>query len=261
MRIDLLSIFPDFFSTPLHEGIIRRAQQAGIIDIGIHNIRAYASDRHQMTDDRPYGGGEGMVMKPEPLAACLQAVPRQGDREKRRVILMSPRGTPFAQEQAMRYAALDQLILICGRYEGVDERFTERYVDEECSIGDYVLSGGELAALVITDAVCRLLPGALGCADSAEKDSFSRSLLKHSQYTRPPVFEDLEVPAVLLSGNHAGGARHRFIESVRLTRTKRPDLLTGLELSREERKWLGQEDLLTQVEQMQQQVQCRERGT
>ena len=246
MRIDLLSIFPDFFTTPLNEGIIRRARQAQIIDIGIHNIRDHAEGRHQMTDDRPYGGGEGMVMKAEPLTACLRAVPSCGG--KRRVILLSPRGVPFSQEQALRYAGHDQLILICGRYEGVDERFSERFVDEECSIGDYVLSGGELAALVVTDAVCRLLPGALGCADSAERDSFSRSLLKHNQYTRPPVFADLEVPAVLLSGDHAAVARHRFVESVRLTLARRPDLLAGLNLSREERKTLKEEGLLAQVE-------------
>ncbi len=247
MRIDLLSIFPDFFTTPLNEGVLRRAIQARIIDIAIHNIRNFAKDRHQMTDDRPYGGGEGMVMKPEPLAACLKAVPRHG--ERCRVILLSPRGAPFSQEQAQRYAGYDQLILICGRYEGVDERFTERFVDEECSIGDYVLSGGELAALVLTDAVCRLLPGALGCAGSAERDSFSRSLLKHHQYTRPPVFADLEVPAVLLSGDHAAVARHRFVESVRLTLARRPDLLAGLSLNRDERKLLQREGLLAAVEQ------------
>ena len=247
MRIDLLSIFPDFFTTPLNEGIIRRARQARIIDIGIHNIRDFAEDRHQMTDDRPYGGGEGMVMKAEPLTACLRSVPRHGSRC--RVILLSPRGVPFSQQQAQRYANQDQLILVCGRYEGVDERFSTCFVDEECSIGDYVLSGGELAALVVTDAVCRLLPGALGCADSAERDSFSRSLLKHSQYTRPPVFADMEVPTVLLSGDHAAVARHRFVESVRLTLARRPDLLKGLGLSKEERKLLKEEGLLTLVEQ------------
>ena len=252
MRIDLLSIFPDFFTTPLDEGIIRRARLAQIIDIRIHNIRDYACDRHQMTDDRPYGGGEGMVMKPEPLAACLKAVPPYG--KKHRVILLSPRGPRFSQQQALNYTRFDQLILICGRYEGVDERFTERFVDEECSIGDYVLSGGELAALVVTDAVCRLLPGALGCADSAEKDSFSRNLLKHGQYTRPPVFEGMEVPPVLLSGDHAAVDRYRFVESIRLTLSRRPDLLEGLDLSREERKVLRQEGLLTQVEHMQARV-------
>ena len=256
MRIDLLSIFPDFFASPLGEGIIRRARQAQIIDIAIHNIRDHAGDRHQMTDDRPYGGGEGMVMKPEPLAACLKTVPRRG---RSRVILLSPRGVPFSQQQARLYADFDQLILVCGRYEGVDERFSSHHVDEECSIGDYVLSGGELAALVVIDAVCRLLPGALGCADSAERDSFSRSLLKHDQYTRPPVFEGLEVPAVLLSGDHLAIARHRFLESVRLTLDRRADLLNGLELSKAERVLLAQEGLLDRVEQArQEQKQARE---
>ncbi len=246
MRVDLLSIFPDFFASPLEEGIVRRARQAGIIDIVVHDIRAFARDRHRMTDDRPYGGGEGMVMKPEPLAACLAAVPRQG--HSRRVVLLSPRGVRFSQARAQTYLGHGQLILVCGRYEGVDERFTSRYVDEECSIGDYVLSGGELAALVVVDAVCRLLPGALGCADSAERDSFSRSLLKHGQYTRPPVFEGEEVPKILLSGDHAAIARYRFVESVRLTLARRPDLLEGLELNEEECRLLAREGLLARVE-------------
>ena len=253
MRIELLSIFPDFFAGPLDEGIVRRARQAGLIDIGIRNIRDYAEGPHRMTDDRPYGGGEGMVMKPEPLAACVSAcLASAAADETRRVVLMSPRGCAFSQAKAREYAELDRLVLVCGRYEGVDERFCRRYVDEECSIGDYVLTGGELAALVITDAVCRLLPGALGCADSAEKDSFSRSLLKHGQYTRPPVFEGLEVPEVLLSGDHAAVERHRFLESVRLTLERRPDLLPGLELSRDERKWLARAGLLDEVERARQ---------
>ena len=253
MRIDLLSSFPDFFAGPLQEGIIRRARQAGIIDIGIHNIRDYAEGPHRMTDDRPYGGGEGMVMKPEPLAACLSAcLASAPESETRRVVLMSPRGRAFTQAKALEYAGLDRLVLVCGRYEGVDERFRARHVDEECSIGDYVLSGGELAALVITDAVCRLLPGALGCAESAARDSFSRSLLKHGQYTRPPVFEGLEVPEVLLSGDHAAVERHRFLESVRLTLERRPDLLPGVALSRDERKWLARAGLLDAVERARQ---------
>ena len=258
MRIDLLSIFPDFFHTPLTVGgIVHRAQQAGILTIGIHNIRAFAEGRHQVTDWRPYGGGEGMVMKAEPLAACLESVPRTG--ERRRVVLMSPRGALFSQARAQEYAELDQLVLICGRYEGVDERFTQTCVDEECSLGDYVLSGGELAALVVTDAVCRLLPGALGCADSAKKDSFRRSLLKHHQYTKPLVFAGLTVPEVLRSGDHGAVDRHRFLESVRLTLSRRPDLLPGLELSRTERKWLDQAGLLAEVEAAQAGTGTRER--
>ncbi len=248
MRIDLLSIFPDFFLTPLQEGIIRRAREAGLLDIGIHNIRSFAKDRHQMTDDRPYGGGEGMVMKPEPLTACLKAVPRIG--EKERIILLSPRGKKLSQAKAARYSQYDHLILICGRYEGIDERFTSRYVQEECSIGDYVLSGGELAALVVVDAVCRLLPGALGCADSAEKDSFSRNLLKHGQYTRPPLFEGLPVPKVLLSGDHAAVARYRFLESIRLTIERRPDLLARLTVEPEEKRLLIQEGLWDELNKL-----------
>ncbi len=248
MRIDLLSIFPDFFLTPLQEGIIRRAREAGLLDIGIHNIRSFAKDRHQMTDDRPYGGGEGMVMKPEPLTACLKAVPRIG--EKERIILLSPRGKKLSQAKAAQYSQYDHLILICGRYEGIDERFTSRYVQEECSIGDYVLSGGELAALVVVDAVCRLLPGALGCADSAEKDSFSRNLLKHGQYTRPPLFEGLPVPKVLLSGDHAAVARYRFLESIRLTIERRPDLLARLTVEPEEKRLLIQEGLWDELNKL-----------
>lgn len=248
MRIDLLSIFPDFFLTPLQEGIIRRARETGLLDIGIHNIRSFAKDRHQMTDDRPYGGGEGMVMKPEPLTACLKAVPRIG--EKERIILLSPRGKKLSQAKAARYSQYDHLILICGRYEGIDERFTSRYVQEECSIGDYVLSGGELAALVVVDAVCRLLPGALGCADSAEKDSFSRNLLKHGQYTRPPLFEGLPVPKVLLSGDHAAVARYRFLESIRLTIERRPDLLARLTVEPEEKRLLIQEGLWDELNKL-----------
>lgn len=248
MRIDLLSIFPDFFLTPLQEGIIRRAREAGLLDIGIHNIRSFAKDRHQMTDDRPYGGGEGMVMKPEPLTACLKAVPRIG--EKERIILLSPRGKKLSQAKAARYSQYDHLILICGRYEGIDERFTSRYVQEECSIGDYVLSGGELAALVVVDAVCRLLPGVLGCADSAEKDSFSRNLLKHGQYTRPPLFEGLPVPKVLLSGDHAAVARYRFLESIRLTIERRPDLLARLTVEPEEKRLLIQEGLWDELNKL-----------
>ena len=248
MRIDLLSIFPDFFLTPLQEGIIRRAREAGLLDIGIHNIRSFAKDRHQMTDDRPYGGGEGMVMKPEPLTACLKAVPRIG--EKERIILLSPRGKKLSQAKAAQYSQYDHLILICGRYEGIDERFTSRYVQEECSIGDYVLSGGELAALVVVDAVCRLLPGALGCADSAEKDSFSRNLLKHGQYTRPPLFEGLPVPKVLLSGDHAAVARYRFLESISLTIERRPDLLARLTVEPEEKRLLIQEGLWDELNKL-----------
>jgi tRNA (guanine37-N1)-methyltransferase len=246
MIFDVLTIFPEFFVSPLQEGIIRRALQEGIIEVGVHNIREYALDRHRMTDDRPFGGGEGMVMKPEPLASCLKAalvgnVPT-------RVILLSPKGQVFTQATAQRLAAYSRLVFVCGRYEGVDERFRDKYVDEEVSIGDYVLTGGELAALVMMDAVSRLLPGVLGCEDSAAKDSFSCGLLKHTQYTRPRVFEGTAVPDVLLSGDHAAITRHRFVESVKITLERRPQLLAEVQFTAAERKILKKEELLSRID-------------
>jgi len=246
MVFDILTIFPDFFASPLQEGVIRRALVDGKIKVGVHNIRDYAVDRHQMTDDRPFGGGEGMVMKPEPLAACLKAL---GSRPAAsRVILLSPKGERFNQQAAQRLAEFEQLIFICGRYEGVDERFRDKYVDEELSIGDYVLTGGELAALVALDAISRLLPGVLGCEHSAPNDSFSCGLLKHKQYTRPRVFEGTAVPEVLLSGDHAVIARHRFVESVAMTLERRPDLLLEVEFSADERKILRKTGLLDSID-------------
>ncbi|WP_448872009.1 tRNA (guanosine(37)-N1)-methyltransferase TrmD [Desulfobulbus propionicus] len=246
MIFDFLTIFPEFFVSPLQEGIIRRALNDGKVEVRIHNIREYATDRHRMTDDRPFGGGEGMVMKPEPLAACLQSARTAGLRS--RVVLLSPVGQRFTQRTAERLTGYDQLILVCGRYEGVDERFRERYVDEELSIGDYVLTGGELAALVVLDAMIRLLPGVLGCGESAVNDSFSCGLLKHRQYTRPRVFEGMAVPDVLFSGDHAAVARHRLLESVTLTLQRRPDLLSAMTFTPAERKILRQAGLLAQVE-------------
>jgi len=244
----VLTIFPDFFFSPLREGIVRKAQDEGKIEISLHNIRDHALDKHHMTDDRPFGGGEGMVMKPEPLAACLRAAVRPEC--SRRVILLSPKGERFDQAGAARLAGYDQLLLICGRYEGVDERFRSLYVEEELSIGDYILSGGELAALVVIDAVSRLLPGVLGCSDSATNDSFSRGLLKHAQYTRPQVFEEMGVPEVLLSGDHAAIDRYRLIESVRLTLERRPELLAGARFTPQEEKILRRAGLYGRIEAM-----------
>ncbi len=248
MRFELLTIFPDFFASPLAEGIMRRAMQEGRIRVAVHNIRDFALDKHHMTDDRPFGGGEGMVMKPEPLAACLRAACGADEGTSSRVILLSPKGEPFTQSTAERLAGQDRLALICGRYEGVDERFRERCVDEELSIGDYILTGGELAALVVMDAVTRLLPGVLGCEDSAAQDTFSRGLLKHGQYTRPRVFEGLAVPEVLLSGDHAAIAAYRFLESVRLTLARRPELLVNVPFSRAEIRLLKREGLYDRIE-------------
>ena len=246
MRFDILTIFPEFFVSPLNEGMVRLALCAEQIRVAVHNIRDHAQDRHHMTDDRPFGGGEGMVMKPEPLAACLKAAVSEGP--KPRVILLSPRGERFDQAAAARLAGEERLLLVCGRYEGVDERFRSRYVDEELSIGDYILTGGELAALVVLDAVTRLLPGVLGCKESAACDTFSRGLLKHGQYTRPRVFEGEAVPEVLLSGDHAAIAAHRFLESVRLTLARRPELLATVRFTPAETKMLGRAGLRQQIE-------------
>lgn len=246
MLFSVLTIFPDFFLSPLQEGIVRRALGEGKIEVAVHNIRDHALDRHRMTDDRPFGGGEGMVMKPEPLAACLKAARREGCRS--RVLLLSPKGLRFDQEHAQRLTGYEQLIFVCGRYEGVDERFRTQYVDEELSIGDYVLTGGELAALVVMDATCRLLPGVLGCEHSARNDSFSCGLLKHAQYTRPRVFEGVAVPEILLSGDHEAIDRYRLIESVRLTLERRPELFAAARFSPAEQKILQRAGLYNRIE-------------
>ncbi|PIE57484.1 MAG: tRNA (guanosine(37)-N1)-methyltransferase TrmD [Desulfobulbus propionicus] len=245
MIFEIATIFPDFFSSPLQEGIIRRAIAAGKIQVRIHNIRDWATDKHQMTDDRPFGGGEGMVMKPEPLAACLAAIPKTTSQSK--VILLSPRGRLFSHPAAVRLAGMEQILFICGRYEGVDQRFCNAYVDEEYSIGDFILSGGELGAMVMLDAITRLIPGVLGCSGSAANDTFSRNLLKHHQYTRPRSFAGMEVPSELLTGNHAGIAEYRFLESVSLTLERRPDLLTGARFSGQEVQLLKEKGMWRRI--------------
>ncbi|MDR0476707.1 MAG: tRNA (guanosine(37)-N1)-methyltransferase TrmD [Desulfobulbaceae bacterium] len=234
MIIDILTIFPNLLASPLEEGIIHKARSAGLAVINTVNIRDFAAGRHQVTDDRPFGGGEGMVMKAEPLALAVESL-RQRDSL---VILLSPQGGIFDQAAARELARRDHLILVCGRYEGVDERFCQRFVEREYSIGDYILSGGELAAMVITDAVTRLIPGVLGCADSALNDTFSRPLLKYPQYTRPALWRGMETPAVLLSGDHEKIADYRFIQAARRTAERRPELLRRVEFAEREKKIL-----------------------
>ncbi len=229
LRVDIITIFPDYFREAFDYGIVRRARAAGLVSIEAHDLRAWTSDKHRMVDDRPFGGGDGMVLKPEPIFAAVQSLTGARRRESitagKRVVLLSPQGRRFTQAQAADLAASEQLVLICGRYEGVDERVADALVTDEISIGDYVLSGGEPAALVIIDAMVRLLPGALGSETSAANESFSDGLLDCPQYTRPPDFEGMRAPEVLLTGNHAEIARWRHDASVNKTRRNRPDLL------------------------------------
>ncbi|MEN8135235.1 MAG: tRNA (guanosine(37)-N1)-methyltransferase TrmD [Thermodesulfobacteriota bacterium] len=248
MRFDILTIFPDLLTSPLQEGIIRRAIQDDKIEVAIHNIRDFATDKHAMTDDRPFGGGEGMVMKPEPIAAALAKVKDEGGAG--RVVFLSPQGKTFTQKKAEELAQLDHLVLLCGRYEGVDERVIDHYVDEEISIGDYILTGGELAAMVMIDAITRLQPGVLGCADSVGQDTFSRGMLKHPQYTRPREFQGVEVPVELLSGDHALVRDWRLVAAVRQTLGKRPELLAQVDFTPVEKKILVKAGLWLEIERV-----------
>jgi len=224
MRIDILTLFPEMFESPLNYSILKRAQEQGIVAVAVTNIRDFATDKYRKVDDKPYGGGPGMVMMPGPLFACFEHVetlaPHRG-----RVILLTPQGKRFDQAKARQLAAEDRLILIAGRYEGFDERIRVGLNAEQISIGDYVLNGGELAAMVIVDAVVRLLPGALGDEDSAKDDSFSSGLLEYPQYTRPEDFRGMKVPEILLSGDHAKIAQWRRQQALERTRQWRPDLL------------------------------------
>jgi len=228
LRVDIITIFPDYFREAFDYGIIRRARAAGLVSIQAHDLRAWTADKHRMVDDRPFGGGDGMVLKPEPIFAAVQAITGADRRESiaagKRVALLSPQGRPFTQPLAAEFAGCEQLVLICGRYEGVDERVANALVTDEISIGDYVLSGGEPAALVVIDAVVRLLPGALGSETSAANESFSDGLLDCPQYTRPPEFEGMPTPDVLMTGNHAEIARWRREAATEKTRRNRPDL-------------------------------------
>lgn len=230
MKIDVLTIFPEFFEQVFDFGIIRRAKLAGIVEINVHDIREYAVDKHKMVDDRPFGGGDGMVLKPEPIFAAIENLTGTSDRDRypagTRVVMLSPQGRPFGQPTAKELAGdAEHLVLICGRYEGVDERVNEALVTDEISIGDYVLSGGEPAAVVVVDSIIRLLPDALGSETSAENDSFSQQLLDCPHYTRPAEFRGMKVPEVLLNGNHAEIEKWRFAKALEKTRAVRPDLI------------------------------------
>jgi tRNA (guanine37-N1)-methyltransferase len=230
LRFDIITIFPEFFREAIDCGIVRRARNAGLVEIIAHDLRQWTTDKHHVVDDRPFGGGDGMVLKPEPIFAGVEALTGATKREdlpaKTRVVLLSAQGEVFSQSLAQDLSQeASHLVLLCGRYEGVDERVSEALITDEISIGDYVLSGGEPAALVVIDAMVRLLPGALGSETSAVYESFSEGLLDYPQYTRPPEFRGLKVPEVLLSGNHAEIARWRSQAALEKTRRKRPDLL------------------------------------
>lgn len=236
MRFDVFTLFPDVFQPYLETSILERARQRGLLQVYLHNIRDFTHDRHHITDDEPYGGGGGMVMKPEPIFAAVEAV--LGVPPACPVILLTPQGRLFNQTVAYELAAQPQVALICGRYEGVDERVRLHLVSDEISIGDYVLTGGELPALVIIDAVARLIPGALGDPEGALDDSHASGLLEYPHYTRPPEFRGWRVPEVLLSGDHARIARWRREQALLRTYQRRPDLLERAELSEADRKFL-----------------------
>lgn len=263
MKIDILTIFPDFFRGPLDYGIVRRAREAGLVGIAVHDLRAFAHDKHRTVDDRPFGGGEGMVLKPEPIFECVESLgisPREeraAGRSKQTVVLLSPQGKRFDQDVAEGLAAMQRIAFICGRYEGVDERVSTFLVDREISIGDYVLSGGELGAAVIMDSVTRLIPGAVGNSASTRQESFSVAkgllvadgptstcmsggLLDYPHYTRPSEFRGMHVPEVLISGNHDEIRRWRRRTALKKTLTNRPDLVQRVSLNEEDKALLAQ---------------------
>jgi tRNA (guanine37-N1)-methyltransferase len=234
LSIDVVTIFPRMVEAPLSDGIVGRACAAGLARIAIHDLRGWTDDRHRSVDDAPFGGGPGMVMKAEPFARAVAALLPQGPGPRDAVVLLSPRGRRFDQQAARRYAGLERLVLLCGRYEGVDERVCEGVASEELSLGDFVLTGGEVAALAVAEAAVRLLPGALGDSESAEADSFSDGLLDHPHYTRPALWRGRPVPEVLLSGDHGRIRAWRREQALRATRERRPDLLHAAQLSPED---------------------------
>ena len=225
MRIDIVTLFPEICRAPLNESMMRRAQENRIVDLHIHNLRDWTTDKHHVVDDAPFGGGHGMIMKPEPIFAALEDLKSQIANRKPQILLMSPAGRPLDQELARQLSEEAHLIILSGHYEGVDHRVIEHLIDHEVSIGDYVLTNGAIAAVVLVDAIVRLLPGTLGHEQSAADDSFSDGLLEAPQYTRPAEFRGWKVPEVLLSGNHTEIARWRKEQAIKRTRENRPDLL------------------------------------
>lgn len=221
MRLDIITIFPEMFREVFDFGIVRRAREGNLVDVRVHDLRDFTTDKHRSTDDAPYGGGPGMVMKVEPLVAAVEAIAT----DDARLVLLSPRGAPLLQDKVQELSTVEQLVLVAGRYEGVDERFVLATGAEELSIGDYVLSGGEIPAMVVVDALVRLLPGAISDPKSAEQDSFSHGMLDYPHYTRPDEFRGLSVPEVLLSGNHAAIRRWRDQKALTDTEARRPELL------------------------------------
>jgi len=236
MRIDILSLFPKMFDGPFGESIVKRAVDAGLVSIFVHNFRDFAHDKHNTVDDYSFGGGEGMVLKPEPLFEAVESIKGSLGGSAGPVVLLTPQGRLFCHQIAQELSKQQNLILICGHYEGVDERVREHLVTDEISIGEYVITGGELAAMVVVDAVVRLLPGALGSEQAASEDSYAKGFLEYPQYTRPRVYRGWEVPEVLLSGNHQEIARWRREQAVERTLLRRPDLLAKASLSKEERE-------------------------
>ncbi len=241
LRVDVLTLFPEMFDGVFGSSILGKAHARGLVELGTLNFRAYATNKHNTVDDYPFGGGGGMVIQPEPIFAAVESLlEKQRSSRKPRIILMCPQGARFSQEKAEELAAEDHLIFICGHYEGIDERVREHLVTDELSIGDFVLTGGELAAMTMIDAVVRLLPDALGNSTSARSDSFCSGLLEHPQYTRPAEFRGWKVPDVLLSGHHANIEKWRRTQSIERTWKRRPELLDGVELSKKEKIFLEQ---------------------
>ncbi len=240
IRFDVVTIFPAMFDSPLDQSILARARAAGLIDVQTHDLREWAHDRHRTVDDYPFGGGAGMVMKPEPIFEAIEAIQMLAS-EPAKVVLMSPLGRPLTRGLVEELAAVPRMLILCGRYEGIDERVREHVVDIEVSIGDFVVSGGELPAMVVIDAVARRIPGVLGSESSLTEESFDDGLLEYPQYTRPPVYRDWEVPPVLLSGHHGEVDKWRRRQRLLRTRDLRPDLLGGVEMTATERRWLAEQ--------------------